>query len=65
LRAGTYVTGISPDISSGERPLGTAISLVSAEAPKTRRSTGRRVLRGAQALRDARAASSSTLCRWP
>src|SRR6185437_12760478 len=38
LRAGTYVIGMPCEISLALRPLGTAMSLVSAEPPNTRRS---------------------------
>ena len=66
LRAGTYVTGISFVISSGARPLGTAMSSVRAEPPKVRRSNVRVSCRAApNAAATRRAPAISASCRWP
>ncbi len=55
LRAGTYVTGMPPPISSARSCLGTSMSAVSADPPKARRSISVTTWRfDAQRLRDAR-----------
>ena len=66
FRAGTYVIGISSVSSATESCLGTSMSEVRADPPKTRRSISTHdVARYSSRLATARAASNSTACRWP